>query len=383
MLSFPDELMKARRLSPKEAARAAKRSGYAPLLSNGANAAALRETHAPLPQQGTSALQEFVHAQDPTLRYIVLQGDAFDLIDALPPNSIDLVITSPPYWGLRTYDFKHDWDIGKVWKEDGHTIDQVPPYDWYRRHGGVLGLEPTPEWYVGHIAEIFNKLSRPLKPLGNLWLNIGDTYFARWASIRPSGRQGLAGPERFRRKTPMGGFRQEKNLLLIPSRIAIALQDQRWILRNDLIWFKPNVPPRPDKDRLRLAHEHFFHFVKRPKEGRAKYFYDKTTTEPGDTDVITCPCRPGENGHSATFPAALIRPRILSSCPTGGVTLDPFCGSGRAIVEAVKSGRRAIGFDLSQEFAASSAVAAQQAAMQGNLCLTPSANGSATAPTPS
>jgi DNA modification methylase len=163
----------------------------------------------------------------------------------------------------------------------------------------------------------------------------------------------------------MGGFRQEKNLLLIPARIAIAMQDFRWILRNDLIWFKPNVPPRPDKDRVRLAHEHFFHFVKRPKEGRAKYFYDKTATEPGDVDVVTCSCRPGENGHSATFPAELIRPRILSSCPPNGIVLDPFCGSGRAVVEAVKAGRRAIGFDLRPEFASSSATAAQQAIIQG------------------
>ena len=148
----------------------------------------------------------------------------------------------------------------------------------------------------------------------------------------------------------MGGFRQEKNLLLIPARVAIAMQDAKWILRNDLIWFKPNVPPRPDRDRLRLAHEHFFHFVKRPKEGRAKYHYDKAATEPGDVDVITCCCRPGENGHSATFPAELIRPRILSSCPPGGLVLDPFCGSGRSIVASVKSGRRAIGFDLSPAF---------------------------------
>ena len=136
----------------------------------------------------------------------------------------------------------------------------------------------------------------------------------------------------------MGGYRQEKNLLLIPARLAIALQDSRWILRNDLIWFKPNVPPRPDNDRLRLAHEHFFHFVKRPKEGRAKYYYDKSHAEPGDADVVTCNVRSGENGHSATFPPDIIRPRILTSCPPGGTVLDPFCGTGRALVEAVRTG---------------------------------------------
>lgn len=314
--------------------------------------------------KGISVLEEFFRPSFPSPSYRVLSGDAFDLIEALPENSIDLVITSPPYWGLRTYDLSHNWDIDKAWKGSGKSIEEVPSYDWYREQGGILGLEPTPEWFVSHLAEILAKLARPLKPSGNLWLNIGDTYFARWASIRPDGRQGMAGPERLRRKTPMGGFRQEKNLLMIPARVAIAMQSARWILRNDLIWFKPNVPPRPDKDRLRLAHEHFFHFVKRPKEGRAKYYYDKSETEQGDVDVVTCTCKSGESGHSATFPVELIRPRILSSCPAGGVVLDPFCGSGRAVAEAVKTGRRAIGFDLNPAFAAASSVTAQQSKLK-------------------
>jgi DNA modification methylase len=341
---------------------------YLALAANGSNGDALRETCAAANQntEAARALDQFIRGGAGPVRYLVWHGDAFDLIDNLPESCIDLVLTSPPYWGLRTYDFEHNWEIADAWKEEGHSIDDMSSYDWYRQHGGVLGLEPTPEWFVKHICEILCKLFRPLKAFGSLWLNIGDTYFARWASIRPNGRQGLGGPDRLRRKTPMGGFRQEKNLLLIPARIAIAMQECRWILRNDLIWLKPNVPPRPDKDRLRLAHEHFFHFVKRPKEGRAKYFYDKTATEPGDLDVVTCPCRPGENGHSATFPAELIRPRILSSCPPNGIVLDPFCGSGRAVVEAIRAGRRAIGLDLSPEFAACSAVAAQQAVIQGN-----------------
>ncbi len=292
------------------------------------------------------------------------QGDAFDLLDALPESSVDLFITSPPYWGLRTYGLSHNWNIDKEWKALGNTIHECPSYDWYRRNGGVLGLEATPEWYVSHLAEILHKCWRPLNPAGSLWLNVGDTYFARWSSIRPEGRQGLGDPQRFRRKSPMGGFRQEKNLLLIPSRVAIALQEFRWILRNDLIWFKPNVPPRPDTDRLRLAHEHFFHFVKRPSEGRAKYYYAKESTEPGDVDVVTCLVRAGENGHTATFPPDLIRPRILSSSPRGGIVVDPFCGSGRALVQAVSLGRRAIGFDLCHEYAAVSEQSARKATLE-------------------
>lgn len=306
-------------------------------------------------------LGDFVKAAGHGPDYLVLQGDAYDLIDALPDKSVDLFITSPPYWGLRTYGLPHNWEIAHAWKALGNTLEHCPPYHWYRQYGGVLGLESTPEWYVKHLVEILNKLWRPLKPSGSFWINVGDTYFARWSSIRPEGRQGLGSQERFRRKTPMGGFRQEKNLMLIPSRVAIALQEARWILRNDLIWFKPNIPPRPDTDRLRLAHEHFFHFVKRPREGRAKYFYNKSATEPGNVDVVTCNVCAGENGHSATFPLDLIRPRILSSSPAGGVVVDPFCGSGRALTEALALGRRAIGFDLCQRFATVSAVASQNA----------------------
>ena len=174
--------------------------------------------------------------------------------------------------------------------------------------------------------------------------------FARWSSIRDQGRQGLGDDRRFRRRTPMGGYLQEKQLLLIPSRFAIAMEDDRWILRNDLIWFKPNVPPRPETDRLRLAHEHFFHFVKRPKEGRAKYYYDLSGVEGCGLDVVTCNARPGRNGHSATFPADLIEPRISSSCPADGFVLDPFCGTGSAVRCAAELGRRALGFELVERF---------------------------------
>jgi site-specific DNA-methyltransferase (adenine-specific) len=163
----------------------------------------------------------------------------------------------------------------------------------------------------------------------------------------------------------MGGYRQEKQLLLVPARFAIAMQDRRWILRNDLIWHKPNVPPRPEKDRLRLSHEHFFHFVHRPKEGRAKYYYKLDEVEPGSNDVAILSVRAGSDNHSATFPEALIAPRILSSCPLGGTVLDPFAGTGRAILTAVKHGRHAIGFELSASFAKSAQRSVESAAKRG------------------
>lgn len=294
-----------------------------------------------------------VHRQRSYLREaskpgVVLEGDAYDLIKTLAPNSVDLIITSPPYWGQRTYDQDYEWGAFR----DRTVLNGPPlPYEEYRAKRGALGLEPLPEWYIAHLVEIFDAARLCLKPQGSLWVNIGDTYFARWSSIRQRGRQGLGDQARQRRRTPMGGYRQEKQLLLIPARFAIAMQERRWILRNDVIWYKPNVPPRPESDRLRLAHEHFFHFVKRPTQGRAKYYYDIRHVEPGATDVVTYYVRSGQNGHTATFPPQLIRPRILSSCPPGGLVLDPFCGTGRALLVALESSRRALGFEISPKYA--------------------------------
>ncbi len=293
----------------------------------------------------------------------VHEGDAYDLMGKLPPESVDLIITSPPYWGLRTYGMEHNEAILQEWLDEGGSKEQAPSYDWYRMHGGCLGMEPLPEWYVSNLTEIFQRGSAALKPGGSLWVNIGDTYFARWSSIRLDGRQGLGDNPRLRRRTPMGGFRQEKQLLLIPARFAISMQEKRWILRNDLIWEKRNVPPRPEKDRLRLAHEHFYHFVKRPKEGRAKYYYDMSAVEHGARDVVTVNAASGSDGHSATFPTKLIEPRILSSCPPGGLVLDPFCGTGRALSVAVKNGRRGMGFEITPHFSKS----ARKNVIEGSL----------------
>lgn len=291
-----------------------------------------------------------VNGTCPHVERVFRQGDAYDLVAELKPQSVDLIITSPPYWGQRSYGQVHNWSIHEEWKRSSGAEQNPPPYDWYRANGGVLGLEPYPDWYTFHLVEILERARKCLRDSGSMWINVGDTYFARWASIRENGRQGLGGHPRERRRTPMGGYLQEKQLLLIPSRFAIRMQDARWILRNDVIWFKPNVPPRPERDRLRLTHEHFFHFVKRPKEGRAKYYYDFSAVEPNGFDVVTYNVRPGENGHTATFPEDLIAPRIVSSCPPGGCVLDPFCGTGRSLAVALKSGRSAIGFDMEKAY---------------------------------
>jgi len=121
------------------------------------------------------------------------QGDAYELIRELPPQSVDLIITSPPYWGQRSYGQEHNWQVHRLWQKAGHEQHESPPYPWYREHGGVLGLEPFPEWYLSHLAEILDAGRVCLRDTGSMWINIGDTYFARWASIRENGRQGLGG----------------------------------------------------------------------------------------------------------------------------------------------------------------------------------------------
>ncbi len=289
----------------------------------------------------------------------VVTADCYDVLPSLPVNTVDCVITSPPYWGLRTYGLDHHTDVLSEWKSMSSSksvaiqerIVSAPGYDWYRQNGGVLGLEPYPEWFVLHLVEIFKRLRPSLKVSANLWVNLGDTYFARWSSIRPEGRQGLGKGERIRRRTPSGGWLHDKQLLMIPARFAIAMQSAGWILRNDLIWHKPDALPRPVGDRLRLTHEHFYHFVQRSQGRRPTYYYDSAGIETGAYDVVSVRTGRARDGHSAILPEALITPRITSSCPHGGLVLDPFCGTGSVLEAALKLGRRALGIEISEPYA--------------------------------
>jgi len=295
----------------------------------------------------------------------VVCGDAFTLIDEVEDDSVDLLLTSPPYWGLREYGLPHNDDVLETWQAQGLATSRIPPYDWYQRSGGALGREPYPDWYVAHLVEFFMRAKRALRTTGSIWVNLGDTYFARWSSIRDAGRQGLL-DDRRRRRTPSGGYLHDKQLLMIPARFAIAMQDAGWILRNDVIWAKPTVMPRPENDRLRLSHEHWFHFVQRSRVGRPRYYYDRSAAEPDGIDVLHVPTRAGRDGHSATFPPDLVRPRIASSSPAGGLVLDPFCGSATTLLEAIDLGRSALGFEHSPSFAGAAATAVRRRLQRGH-----------------
>jgi len=151
-----------------------------------------------------SDLQALAPSLEAELRHrswLLCCGDAYDLLPLLPPACLDLILTSPPYWGHRSYGQEHNWEILQEWLDLEESVETPPPYDWYRKHGGMLGLEPTPEWFISHLVEIFSRAMPALKPQGNLWVNLGDTYFARWSSIREQGRQGLGDQERLRRTT--------------------------------------------------------------------------------------------------------------------------------------------------------------------------------------
>jgi DNA modification methylase len=153
-----------------------------------------------------SDLREYLEISD--RRPLFLCGDAFDILSTLPASAIDFCMTSPPYWGKREY------------------------------QTAGIGLEPTLEAYIANLLAIFEQVYRVLKPSGSFWLNIGDTY-------------------------------QNKGLMGIPWRIALALIDQQgWILRNDIIWNKLKGPDNA-KDKLRNTHEYLFHFVK-----QREYYYD-------------------------------------------------------------------------------------------------------------
>lgn len=178
-------------------------------------------------------------------------SDAAKFTRKLPDESIDFVMTSPPYWGLRDYDVK-----------------------------GQLGLEPRPQEYIERLVAIFHDLKRVLKPHGSLYINLGDTYCStKGACFNAGGGADSVRQTAFKRLTrrsnpnrmlkPDGRWLQPKQLLMIPARVATAMQDDGWLLRNDIIWYKPNGLPSSVKDRLANKYEHVFHFVK-----SRRYFYD-------------------------------------------------------------------------------------------------------------
>ncbi|WP_405964795.1 site-specific DNA-methyltransferase [Streptomyces sp. NBC_00723] len=268
----------------------------------------------------------------------LLLGDALEQLRTLPDGSVDCVVTSPPYFNLRDYG--------------------TP---------GQYGLEATPAAYVETMRALFAEARRVLADDGTLWLNLGDSYVAsRSGKRRSSGLMGrsqaVTTPEGLGDKTRCG--LPAKNLLGIPWRTAFALQDDGWILRNEIIWHRPNAKPDPARDRLSPRHEHLFLFAKQPRYAfdldsiREPLAYpdDPRLTEkqvlqgrnPGD--VWTIGTQPYPAAHFAVFPIDLPIRCIKAGCRPGGTVLDPFSGSGTTGAAAGLLGRKYIGIDLSEDY---------------------------------
>jgi len=247
----------------------------------------------------------------------LLIGDCRETLKSLEDQSINTVITSPPYWGLRDY---------------GESEQ--------------LGLEETPEEFVENLVGVFRQVKRVLRDDGTVWLNLGDTYSAtRWSNT-PS-TTGISQSHSdivLQKKTKL----PDKNLVGIPWRVAFALQQDGWYLRQDIIWHKPNPMPESVKDRCTKAHEYIFLLSKSPK-----YYFDneaikeeaKFPNGPDSPDKIkkgvgqhgmdtrgglakitplpyknkrsvwTVTTKPYKAAHFATFPMDLIEPCVLAGCP--------------------------------------------------------------------
>src|SRR5690606_17294578 len=242
--------------------------------------------------------------------------------DILPPESVQCVVTSPPYFGLRDYGIE-----------------------------GQIGLEATPEEYIAKLVDVFRGIRQVLRPDGTVWLNLGDSYCSGMRSEYDEDRKhprARAGQHR----PPSPVWAKPKDLLGIPWRVAFALQADGWYLRSDIIWHKPNAMPESVTDRPTKAHEYIFLLAKSPR-----YFYDAeaireparkqgtpghlksgsglrhenhrslagATWDPSGRNkrsVWTIPTRPYPEAHFATFPEKLVEPCILAGTSPHAC---PFC----------------------------------------------------------
>lgn len=323
----------------------------------------------------------------------VYLGDSLEIIRNFPDESVNCVITSPPYYGLRDYGVE-----------------------------GQIGLEDTPEKYIERLVQLFREVRRVLKKEGTCWVNLGDTYSTGTrASRSQSNNPGVgANNENAQNAVPRVGNPvgcKTKDLIGIPWMFAFAMRADGWYLRQDIIWAKPNPMPESVTDRCTKSHEYIFLLSKsetyyfnyeeiqeeavtqvdprigrreeyngirqgkegtgnrafvslktRPRFGGSKYgdneaphynTYSGKEWEPqmdgevvvrNKRDVWNVKVKPNKEAHFATYPEMLIQPCVLAGCPEGGVVLDPFMGSGTTGIVARKLNRSYIGIEINPEY---------------------------------
>jgi site-specific DNA-methyltransferase (cytosine-N4-specific) len=253
----------------------------------------------------------------------IVAGDAREKLRSLPDETIHSCVTSPPYWGMRDYGYE-----------------------------GQIGAEETVVDYISNLVACFSEVRRVLRSDGTFWLNIGNTYTSGGRAWRDKDVKNQGRAMSYRPDTPKG--LKPKDLIGVAWMLAMALQQEGWYLRSDIIWHKPNCQPESVKDRVTVAHEYLFMFSK-----SENYYFDQEAIKEPTADgkgrknkrtiwnINTEPCM---EAHFAVFPRALVRPCILAGVPKGGIVLDPFFGSGTVGVVAIETGRRCVGIEVKADY---------------------------------
>lgn len=315
----------------------------------------------------------------------ILIGDVLDRLRELPDGSVDCVVTSPPYWGLRDYGAD-----------------------------GQIGLEESPDVWCARLVDVFRECRRVLADHGTLWVNCGDAYGSGTTGRNDAGRDtpgGRGGSINGGERTHINGSSgtKPKDLIGLPWMLAFALRADGWWLRSEIIWAKPNPMPESVRDRPTKGHEQIFLLSKRPRyyydadairdavtsdrapSRKAKHSgaghlalrpngtpYDGEGTSRNARTVWSIATQPFPEAHFATFPEELPRRCIAAGCPERvctecgqpsarivdggwsdcghgawrtGVVLDPFCGSGTTLQVARRLNRHGIGTELNPEYA--------------------------------
>lgn len=279
---------------------------------------------------------------------ILYNSDTLKKLREIPYNSINCVITSPPYWALRDYGVK-----------------------------GQIGLESSFQQYLENLWSIFGEIRRILTNDGTVWVVMGDTYSG---SGKGAGYNGDSKESwRFDKKPRINENIPKKSLYMIPERFAIGMIDRGWILRNKIIWHKPNAMPSSVKDRFTVDFEDIFFFTKNKKyyfkqqfeplksNGRGGFSNKQNSkyAQAGLVSMVNAKVNPnGKNkrttwsittkpfkgAHFAVFPPEIPEIAIDAGCPKGGIVLDPFIGSGTVGMVAKQMDRMWIGIELNSDY---------------------------------
>jgi len=257
------------------------------------------------------------------LQWSVYEGNALEILRGFSKDTINCVVTSPPYYWLRDY-----------------GVD------------GQIGMEETVDGYVKNICDIMDEIKRVLKKDGLVFLNIGDTYYSGKGASQGMDRKSNKRRFGLRAVDKSGGLGlgiQRKSLIGIPWRVAVEMSLRGWVLRSSIIWHREKCLPENVKDRPSRSYEYVFMFVK-----DRRYFFNKQPLidQKVEEDMWTIAARPKVTPgvDTAPYPDELVERCLQIGCPDGGVVLDPFLGSGTTMRVALSMGHPAIGVDLNSKF---------------------------------